>query len=120
MRINIECTAVEYASIVRTCERIKNSSYGSCTSCLLSELCAERGDQAGVEHVVSVNLDDDSAEDEPVVHAHWVDDRDGIDISFGECDPDCHCSACGKKSDRYFKRCPECGAYMDEGGAGNG
>lgn len=50
----------------------------------------------------------------PVVHAHWVDDRDGIDIAFGECDPDCHCSACGNRSDRYFKYCPRCGAKMDQ------
>lgn len=50
----------------------------------------------------------------PVVHAHWVDDRDGIDIAFGECDPDCHCSACGNRSDRYFKYCPQCGAKMDQ------
>ena len=50
----------------------------------------------------------------PAVHAHWVDDRDSIDIAFGDCEPDCHCSACGKRSDRYFKYCPNCGAKMDE------
>lgn len=62
MEIKIRCTSVEFASLVRKCEGVANSHYGSCCSqCVLDELCQERGDQARIEHVVSVDLDDGGA-----------------------------------------------------------
>ena len=63
MNIKIKCTAAEFASLVRKCERV-NSGYGSaCSNCVLDEICQERGDQARVEHVVSVELVEDGATD---------------------------------------------------------
>ena len=64
MNIKIKCTQQEFASLVRKCERIDGTGYGSgCSSCVLDELCQERGDQAHIEHIVSVELVEDGAAD---------------------------------------------------------
>lgn len=51
-------------------------------------------------------------ESEPVVHAHWEqytdEDEDWGDLSYFKC------SACGTVELTGRKRCPECGAHMDE------
>lgn len=48
------------------------------------------------------------ADREPVVHAHWIGDEPG----------DWRCSHCGEYAPdggyEQTKRCPECGAHMDE------
>lgn len=63
MDIKIKCTAAEFASLVRKCERV-NSDYGAhCSSCILDELCQERGDQARIEHIVAVDLVEGGAAD---------------------------------------------------------
>lgn len=121
MDIKIKCTQQEFASLVRKCERVNSGYCAACSNCVLDELCRERGDQARIEHVVSVDLvEGGAAETEPIVQARWIDDNDSQDIAFGDYEPDCHCSACGKRSNRYHKRCPECGAHMYEGGAAHG
>lgn len=49
---------------------------------------------------------------EPVVHAHWQqyvdEDEDWGDLPYFKC------SACGTVELTGRKRCPECGAHMDE------
>ena len=54
-----------------------------------------------------------AVEAEPVVHAHWVVLESSEDSSL------CECSACKEWHTFYGgeyspKRCPECGAHMDE------
>ena len=52
---------------------------------------------------------------EPIVHAHWIrriwdhrnDYYDVLDYPY-------RCSACRMKNKELTKRCPECGAKMDE------
>ncbi len=46
-----------------------------------------------------------SVEAEPVVHAHWVHRKSWSKWV---------CSACSSEEDQPRKRCPECGAHMDE------
>lgn len=48
-----------------------------------------------------------AADVEPVVHARW-EKRDG------QTDPGVFCSACGEYEGWARKRCPSCGAKMDE------
>lgn len=50
-----------------------------------------------------------AVEAEPVVHARW--ERVLIDGCLGRW----RCSACEKWQVKKSKRCPECGAHMDEG-----
>lgn len=49
---------------------------------------------------------------EPVVHAHWEQYTDE-DENWGDL-PYFRCSACGTVELTGRKRCPECGAHMDE------
>ena len=63
MDIKIKCTAAEFASLVRKCERVNGGYSSSCSSCVLSDICQERGDQALIEHIVSVELVEDGAAD---------------------------------------------------------
>lgn len=62
-------------------------------------------------------------ESEPVVHAHWVYDPNGCDWGIGayRCSRcDCRNGALPCNEDAYVysyacaKRCPHCGAHMDE------
>ena len=53
-----------------------------------------------------------AAESEPVVHAHWEQYTDD-DENWGDL-PYFKCSACGTVELTGRKRCPECGAHMDE------
>ena len=62
-----------------------------------------------------------AVEAELVVHAHWkaVLEPNTVD-NYGEPVYHAECSRCGcywgyvKRAREYFKRCPHCGAYMDE------
>lgn len=63
MDIKIKCTAAEFASLVRKCERVNSGYSAICSSCVLDEICQERGDQARIEHIVSVDLVEDGAAD---------------------------------------------------------
>lgn len=63
MRINIKCTAADFARLVRKCASI-NGGYGtSCGGCVLDELCNTSGDRVYIEHVVDVELVKDGAAD---------------------------------------------------------
>ena len=53
-----------------------------------------------------------AVEAEPVVHAHWVKltpDQKNYFTDYTHC-----CSKCGEWGKKYYKRCRECGAVMDE------
>lgn len=54
-----------------------------------------------------------TVEAEPVVHAHWIPCGQVIYGGWNRYND--YCSACGKRGHPDFKRCPECGAHMDEG-----
>ena len=66
------------------------------------------GIQIGLNRAMEILAKAPIVEVEPVVHAHWIGDEPG----------DWRCSHCGAyASDGGFeqtKRCPECGAHMDE------
>ena len=53
-----------------------------------------------------------AVEAEPVVHAHWI--RSGQIIYGGSRCFNDYCSRCGARGYDDMKRCPECGAHMDE------
>lgn len=63
MDIKIKCSAVEFAALVRKCERINNGYGSSCSGCVFDELCQERGDAARIEHIISVDLVEGGAAD---------------------------------------------------------
>ena len=57
-----------------------------------------------------------SVESEPVVHAHWVKnwcDNNLIGHEYEECSA-CGCSMLDTNQFWDSKRCPNCGAHMDE------
>jgi predicted amidophosphoribosyltransferase len=57
-----------------------------------------------------IDCDGDPVEIELVVHAHWVKLE-----RYGDARGRTHsCSKCGKHGYKDDKRCPECGAVMDE------
>lgn len=53
-----------------------------------------------------------AVEAEPVVHAHWI--PCGQIIYGGWNRYNHYCSHCGIRGHTDFKRCPECGAHIDE------
>ena len=56
-----------------------------------------------------------TADIEPVVHAHWLRRRwDHMNDYYDVMEYPYRCSACRVKSKESTKRCPECGARMDE------
>lgn len=61
MNISIKCTQQEFARLVRVCARVSGNVY--CSGCVLEDTCRERGDAAGIEHVVAVDLVEDGAAD---------------------------------------------------------
>lgn len=64
------------------------------------------------EDIMSALENAPAVEAEPVVHAHWEqytdEDEDWGDLPYFKC------SACGTVELTGRKRCPECGAHMDE------
>ena len=50
MKINIKCTAVEFAALVRECARASANCY--CNGCVFSDACADRS-PCGIEHIVA-------------------------------------------------------------------
>lgn len=55
------------------------------------------------------------ADAEPVRHAHWIDrTRDHRNDYYDVMEYPYRCSACRVKSKELTKRCPDCGAKMDE------
>lgn len=61
MRIKITCTQAEFAQLVRKCECVNNGYSTSCAGCVLEMVCQERGDQARIEHIVDIVLDEGGA-----------------------------------------------------------
>ena len=64
--------------------------------------------------IILANLD--PVEAEPVVHAHWVKnwcDNNLIGHEYEECSA-CGCSMLDTNQFWDSKRCPNCGAHMDE------
>lgn len=56
-----------------------------------------------------------TADVEPVVHAHWIRRlRDHRNDYYDVMEYPYRCSACREKNKEESKRCPECGARMDE------
>lgn len=56
-----------------------------------------------------------AVESEPVVHAHWVTRTEEVWHLYEKRFMDRHyCSACGDRFVTRVKRCPHCGAHMDE------
>ena len=64
----------------------------------------------GIESVLEYAENLPRVEAEPVIHAHWVKLE-----RYGDARGRTHsCSKCGKHGYKDDKRCPECGAVMDE------
>lgn len=62
-----------------------------------------------------------AVEAEPIVHARWdIRVNPGCYDTYGRPDKNAHCTHCGfvwtdlYSVNHYFKRCPNCGAHMDE------
>ncbi len=52
---------------------------------------------------------------EPIVHAHWIHrTRDHRNDYYDVMEYPYRCSACRVKNKELTKRCPECGARMDD------
>ena len=66
------------------------------------------GYQDAIADVLAEIGDAPAVEAEPVVHAHWKRFKHPSG-THGIC-----CSHCETRNDRRAKRCPECGAHMDE------
>ena len=64
MDIKIKCTAAEFGSLVRTCERGRIDNY--CSGCALGNICAdaaENGSGDGIENFASFELEAGGAAD---------------------------------------------------------
>lgn len=70
----------------------------------------------GIMTAVEVVRDTPTADVEPVVHAHWeqVEDERGVDIRCSYCWESIYKSVASVWENDLPKRCPECGAKMDE------
>ncbi len=70
---------------------------------------------SGIETVMEYVEFIPAVEAEPVVHAHWVTRTEEVWHLCEKRMMDRHyCSACGESFVTKVKRCPECGAHMDE------
>jgi predicted RNA-binding Zn-ribbon protein involved in translation (DUF1610 family) len=83
------------------------------TSVCLTDDAFGMGKQMGINYALEILAKAPLVEAEPVVHAHWVIRDSDEDSSL------CECSACKEWHTFYGgeylpKRCPECGAHMDE------
>ena len=75
---------------------------------------SENGCQDDIAYRYDIN-EIPTADVEPIVHAHWIRrTHDHMNDYYDVMEYPYRCSACRVKSKELTKRCPECGAKMDE------
>lgn len=82
------------------------------TAVVVTDDAIGMGKQMGVNLALEILAKAPLVEAEPVVHAHWI--PCGQIIYGGWNRYNHYCSHCGIRGHTDFKRCPECGAHMDE------